>query len=540
MKKLLISLCLAGASIGAVAQTHAEGVEYYKADQLANAKELLLRNLSNPATDKAVSNYYLGLIALQEGNKDEAARYFQQGVQANPDYAYNYVGLGGLALKSGNVKEAEADFKKAEQLTKKDPAIHVAIARAYYEANPEAYQKMIDKRLERARKIDMKHPDLFIFEGDCLVDDKNVGGAAAKYEMASTVAPQATEAFVKYANLYSYVNPEYAIKMLTRLLELNPTSALGQRELAKAYYNNKDYKNAVREYAKYNKNPNHFKQDEDRYAFLLFYNGDYQQGYDFATKQLKANPANFTAQRYQFMNAAQLPEMKDEMMTLADKLYANHKANPANKFAPIDYTLVAEELTTAKRTDEAIEVLREAIKENPESSNFDKQLAMVYVDEGDLVKASQAYDGYLAKTAEPGYNDYIQQAIFCYYAGVQSKDDKAASAQHMARATEFANKAAEAYPDFYRPKKILGDIAKQQAAEADVETAAAPMYLESIALLEQAPDPMRYTGDAKEMYNYMGNYYLVKNDKEKAKEYFNKYLKYDPNNEDYRKFVESL
>ncbi len=42
------------------------------------------------------------------------------------------------------------------------------------------------------------------------------------------------------------------------------------------------------------------------------------------------------------------------------------------------------------------------------------------------------------------------------------------------------------------------------------------------------------------MYNYMGNYYLDQKDVAKAKEFFNKYLIYDPNNEDYRKFVEKL
>ncbi|MDE5795977.1 MAG: tetratricopeptide repeat protein, partial [Muribaculaceae bacterium] len=58
-------------------------------------------------------------------------------------------------------------------------------------------------------------------------------------------------------------------------------------------------------------------------------------------------------------------------------------------------------------------------------------------------------------------------------------------------------------------------------------------------LLEAKPDT-RYAADAKEMYNYLGNYYLDQKDVAKAKEYFNKYLEYDPNNDAYRKFVEGL
>lgn len=58
---------------------------------------------------------------------------------------------------------------------------------------------------------------------------------------------------------------------------------------------------------------------------------------------LKANPSNFTAQRYQFMNAAQIKEMAPQMLPMAEALVAAHKSNPANKFAPIDYILIAQE-----------------------------------------------------------------------------------------------------------------------------------------------------------------------------------------------------
>ena len=48
LKFILTSAFIAGAALTSMAQTHIEGEEYYKADQLANAKELLLRNMNNP------------------------------------------------------------------------------------------------------------------------------------------------------------------------------------------------------------------------------------------------------------------------------------------------------------------------------------------------------------------------------------------------------------------------------------------------------------------------------------------------------------
>ncbi len=539
--KRILTICLAGVALGAAAQTHVEGTEYYKADQMANAKDLLERSLKNPNTDKAVSDYYLGLIALENGDKAGADKYFADGIAQNGNYAYNYVGQGRLALLNGDEKAAKELFKTAEKLAKKDASLEIAIARAYDSVDPALYEKQIAKAVENARRWDLQNPDIYIFEGDQFKEKKEWGNAAAKYEMAANYDKNATAAYVKYANLFTMVNPDYAIKMLKELLTVNPTSALGQRELANAYYNKKDYKNAAVQYGAYVKNPSHFKQDEDRYAFLLFYGGDYKKGYDYATALLQQNPKNFTAQRYQFMNAAQIKEMESQLLPLAEALYAAHKADPkANKMASIDYTLIADEFSRAKRTDEGIAVLEEAIKDQPENANFNKQLAMMFVDKNNLAGAADAYKGYLAKLEEPGYNDFIQQATFSFYAGVENKNNPELQKKFFDETKEYVDKAAKILPDNYKPKKFYGDIAKQLADKAHVESAAVPYYEEAVALLEASADPSRYTTDAKEMYNYLGNYYLDQKDTAKAKSYFMKYLQYDPNNADYRKFVDSL
>lgn len=539
--KSILSLCLAGIALSATAQTHVEGEEYYKADQLENAKDLLLRSLNNSQTDKSVSDYYLGMIALRENKKDDAKKYFDAGIQANPEYGYNYIGSGTLALMSGNEKEAENLFKTGESKAKKDVSMQIAIARAYDMVDPVKYEAKITKRVTKASKT-IDNPDRYIFEGDVLARAKQWGDAGAKYEMAASYNDKASDAYVKYANLFTMVNPQYAIKMLNKLLEVNPQSALGQRELANAYYNAKDYKNAAIQYGNYVKNPSHFKQDENRYAFLLFYGGEFQKGYDYATALLQQDPKNFTAQRYQFMNAAQLESMKDQLLPMAEALYAAHNANPsANKFAAIDFTLIADELSNAKRNDEAIQVLQEAIKEMPDNAAFNKSLAMKYVDANNITKAAEAFRGYIKKTEEPGYNDYNQQATFSFYAGVENKDNPEAAKSFFDEVLANAAKMESIIPDNYKPKMLQGDVAKQTAANEDeAAIAAQPKYEEAVALLEKSADPSRYNRDAKTLYMYLGNYYIKKDNVEKAKEYYNKFLNIDPNNEAVRKYVDSL
>ncbi|MCM1441710.1 MAG: hypothetical protein NC131_21245, partial [Roseburia sp.] len=254
------------------------------------------------------------------------------------------------------------------------------------------------------------------------------------------------------------------------------------------------------------------------------------------------DPSNFTAQRYQFMNAAQLPSMKDQLLPLAEKLYAAHKANPAqNKFAAIDYTLIADEFSNAKRNDEAIQVLQEAIKDMPDNAAFNKSLAMKYVDANNITKAAEAFRGYIDKIDEPGYNDYNQQATFSFYAGVENKDNPEVAKSFFDEVLANAAKMAAILPDNYKPKMLEGDVAKQTAPNEDeAAVVAQPKYEEALALLEKSQNPERYARDAKTLNMYLGNYYVKKDDIAKAKEYYNNFLKLEPDNEAVRNYVNSL
>ena len=105
--KFVLALALFGSSVFAsYADGYKDGVEYFQAGQEENAEIVLLQTLDEAATDKAEAYYYLGWIELNKGNLDKASEYFELGVKANPEYAYNYVGKGAVALKKGNVDSA--------------------------------------------------------------------------------------------------------------------------------------------------------------------------------------------------------------------------------------------------------------------------------------------------------------------------------------------------------------------------------------------------------------------------------------------------
>ena len=168
--KFLFSLFL-GSALAMSAQGYKDGIEYYKADQLENAKTILTRTLNDASTDKSEANYYLGAIALNQGDKVAAESYFNAGIAANPANAFNYVGKGELALKAGNEKAADDFFKKARDYGKKDAELLTEIARAYYNADPVKYAEDITKSIERAKKANKKDPYNLIFQGDVKADE---------------------------------------------------------------------------------------------------------------------------------------------------------------------------------------------------------------------------------------------------------------------------------------------------------------------------------------------------------------------------------
>ena len=115
-KFFFATMLIAGAALVVNAQGYKDGIDFYKIGKLDDAQELLERNLDKVETNKAEAYYYLGQVALKKGDTGTAKSYYDKGVQANPNFALNYVGQGAVAIKNGNAKEAENLFKQAEKL----------------------------------------------------------------------------------------------------------------------------------------------------------------------------------------------------------------------------------------------------------------------------------------------------------------------------------------------------------------------------------------------------------------------------------------
>ena len=539
--RTIFSFVLGGMVMTAFAQGgYQDGVDYYNAERFDKAKTILEKTLNDPSTKKAVSYFYLGSLELDNNNVAAASENFNKGVQADPAYGYNYVGLGQIALKNGNKKDAENYFKQALEGNKKDASVMAAIARAYFNVDPALYAKEIEKNLANAMKVSKnKEAQVYVLQGD-MAKASDIGQAAGFYEQAMVYDEQAgnvnPEAYVKYANLYNKVNPDFAIGKLVELNEKLPTSALAQSELAEKYYDGNQFTKAAEQYGKYIKNPNHFQGDEQRYSGLLYFGKKYQESLDVANQVLAADPNNEYMQRMVMLNKAALKDFAGAEEA-AQKLFSHANA----KFTATDYSTYGDILGELGRPQEAIEAYVKAYEMNPEKNK--QMLAEISSMYNDLENDQKAVE-YMQKFVDAGdatLNDYFILSNRYKNLGLslpEGSPERAEAANNGIKNIDLAIEGAANKGPLYRNKATLlmiRDGAENTTPEL-IDT-----YKAMIAAYDEDPANKEKYADAYKMaYTRMGSYYMQQGDNAQAREYFQKVLEMDPENAPVKEVMKKL
>ncbi len=522
--KLFFSLLLAGGLMAsAQSQGYKDGIEYYKDGQFNNAKEILERTLNQSETDKALANYYLGQVALAQGDKAAAKSYFEQGMQIDPENAYNYIGIGALDLLNGQLDAAKDQFKMAEKYTKKNAEASIAIARAYYNADPVTYAKDIQKYIDKARK-DSKNadPSIYVLEGDMLADKSDFGAAATKYENAITNDPNNPEGYVKYANAYFNVNKQFAIQNLEELLERQPNSAMAQRELAEKYFKGDYWRKASDLYGKYIQNPNHFPEDKARYAVLLYWGEKYPESLAVADEVLSTNPKKndkFLMERVRFLDLTKM-EKFPEAVASAEAFF---KDNAGDNFTTNDYVTYADALSGNGQDSLAVIQYEIAAQRDPENGDLLKNLSSIYDKNKQYAKAADAYGAYLKLQENPSLNDLYGMSGRYLNAAATSTDSieaKELAEQGIGYVNQVLERAADKIPAFYQRLanlNIAGNMKKPNAAAIEA-------YDKVIELLDANPENMNPANPDNQLrmywqaYAFKAAYASQTGDKELAKQ----------------------
>ncbi len=536
MKFKLFAILLLGGALVSNAQGYKDGIEYFKVGKIDNAKELLDKNLNDPTTVKSEAYCYLGHIEAAKGNTAGAKEYYNKGVAADANNAFNYIALGALDLKAGNADAAEDQFKMAQKVDKKNAAVYAAIARAYYEADPVAYAKELGKNIEKARKTNKQDPAVYILEGDMKAAEKDYGGAAGQYELAFTFDPKNEEAYVKYANTYFHVNPQMATAKLEELLTKTPNSALAQRELAEKYYELDLGSQAAEQYGKYIQNPNHFKQDEIRYVQLLFFGGKYDQSFDLAKSIRAAMPAgdkdHFYMCRMQLYNKVALEQWAEAEAFGAELFGLNI---PGTEYTSKDFVDYATALKNVGKTAESVAEYEKAVAYNPNNIDLIRDLVDVYEQNENYAKAAEYYQK-IVDSPECKANDLYLMSTK-YFNVAATTQDEALKASSLEGARKYAALANEKVPGNYR-------IVQQQAKVENLagNTAeAVKFYNATIAILDAKENAkVEYKDTYIGIYANLARIAFEADDKAGARDIYMKWLEVDPENTALREYVEKM
>ena len=536
MKFKLFAILLLGGALVSNAQGYKDGIEYFKVGKIDNAKELLDKNLNDPTTVKSEAYCYLGHIVAAKGNTAGAKEYYNKGVAADANNAFNYIALGALDLKAGNADAAEDQFKMAQKVDKKNAAVYAAIARAYYEADPVAYAKELGKNIEKARKTNKQDPTVYILEGDMKAAEKDYGGAAGQYELAFTFDPKNEEAYVKYANTYFHVNPQMATAKLEELLTKTPNSALAQRELAEKYYELDLGSQAAEQYGKYIQNPNHFKQDEIRYVQLLFFGGKYDQSFDLAKSIRAAMPAgdkdHFYMCRMQLYNKVALEQWAEAEAFGAELFGLNI---PGTEYTSKDFVDYATALKNVGKTAESVAEYEKAVAYNPNNIDLIRDLVDVYEQNENYAKAAEYYQK-IVDSPECKANDLYLMSTK-YFNVAATTQDEALKASSLEGARKYAALANEKVPGNYR-------IVQQQAKVENLagNTAeAVKFYNATIAILDAKENAkVEYKDTYIGIYANLARIAFEADDKAGARDIYMKWLEVDPENAALREYVEKM
>jgi hypothetical protein len=522
-KKLLFTALFAGFFAVSNAQSNS-GTDYFALGEYGTAKEYFEQNLSKAPAE---SNYYLGEIAFKEGKADVAKANFEKGIAADPLYALNYVGQGKLLLKSDQ-KAAETLFATALKKNKKDVAVNVAIARAYFDCGMKDVALL---KLEVARKVGKKSPLVYILEGDMC---EKPSDAASKYEQAVYFDPTNVVAAIKFSEVYLGINPQLAVEKLKKVVTDHPDFMIAYRDLGNGYSKNGQYLTSIESYKKYFEGGTFTAQDAITFASAYFFTDQFQESYDIINKGLALEPNNFLLNRLRVYNAAKLKD--PEGLAYSDAFF---KLTSENGFIYQDYVAKATLLSQSGDYAQALEIFNKVISEDATKPDVYKELFSVYNKKGDKVNAAKTYRKYMDLMGEQyvGVLDYYQLGRAYYSVASSSLKDsteagKAMVKEYVLKADSAFAKVCDLTPDSYTGYLWRGNVNCFLDLES-TQGLAKPYYEAAItAILNKAKDT-GLNGNTKDLidcYRYLGYYYYLKNDKENSVKYCDSILALDPNN----------
>ena len=435
------------------------------------------------------------------------------------------------ALIKVNPEAAEDAFETLlKGDNKKNVDLLIDIGEAYLkEGDAETAQEYAN----RAKEVNNRYADAYVLSGDIAIVQKDVNRASSEYNQAIYFDENCSEAYLKYADVYQWVNPQLSIEMLERLQKKVPDDPRVDKQLGEIYYGMGEYGKAIEAYDEYMETSTPEVKDYTRYATLLYLNKEFDESLNSVVKGLEMDAGNQVLKRLLMYDQYELGNY-DEGLNDALAYFSD---TDSTKWVYLDHAYYGRLLQQKQQYDDALSQFAQALALDKSQTHIYQEISMVYEKMRNYPQAINAFRTYME--SEDDSADMGQLFLYGrlnYYAATDStlKENQAV---YLAEAdTAFARVSD------YAPDNYLGFFWRARTNSLKdpetVEGLAKPYYEASLAIFEQKPDtsvPL-----VVECLSYLGYYYFVKEDYPKSKEFWTRILVIDPENETAKAALEGM
>ena len=575
--KLFLSLLLAGA-VGSVSAQSLKDAKAAIAEERYDEAKGMLQSLVEKKAKDGENWFYLGQIHLINDKVDSAAYAFNQGVTNAPKEKLNNVGLGIVDLMKGDKVAAETKFSTAvSDLGRREYLPLLYVGQAYVKAPEPDYTKAIEY-LTQAKAKNEKDPDILIALGDAYAGMGESSQAFVSYRDAeyldeSLLAPKIGQALIsRRAQAYDVV-----IESLTKLSNENPNYAPLYRELAETYYLS-SLKAPEDSYREINQKALEFYQKylsltgdatveaKTRYADFLVYSGNYEELKTVA--QELANMPGVDAKVYRYLGYIAYNQDKDyakaaeHMNTLFSKV-------EQERLIPRDYLYAGLANLSVGDAEKGEALLKQAVEKQTEEDNLETEIAETAFAKYQDGEVEEAVKIFRIPAANPE-SDYYFDANYFVGLGQYTKGSRLVSPAEGEEITPElgVQKIAAAKPVLDEAIKSFGTVIASEKEDVKKKYLINSLYYKGLS--ELALDGVMYDPEnAKGLFvdsftqllqgvhntelpettvnsyivdanNYLGYYFYLKGETEKAKAHFQETIKVSPDDEFAGQFVDQL
>jgi tetratricopeptide (TPR) repeat protein len=534
MKNSILSLVVTVLFSGFIqAQTLQDGLRAIDFEKY-EASRTIFKELTTKEPANGDNWYYLGQTYLNLLNADSATICYNEGIKVAPANPSNYAGLGELELLVENKEKAKAYFDKALSFSKMRNGTITDLKALSIVASSmvnNAIVKMIDEAEELIKmgyEQDKKNYDLLIAGGDVYLEKNDGGNAATFYERAIGIDPKNPKAYTRVSVIWIRVrNYEQAQNDLNRAFEKDPNYAPAWKYQAELYYAQRKFSLAKEAYGKYLANSEPSIANQIRFARILFLSKAYDEAFERIEEIQKTDKTTLLLYRLRAFSLCEILETKPDAEQAKSGLGSLEyyiSKQEAKKITATDYEYLGRlQAKVGGKDSLAILNLKKAMEMNPYNVDMYIDLAKTYNKMKMFDSAATTYETYIGKAKKVTPADYFLYGKSLYYAKQYSKADSA-----------FL-KVNEMKPDY--PDAYLWRGNCNSAMDPDFKSDLAKGHYEKyIQLLTIDPEKFETTlkvknkGGLINAYGYLGFYYLNKDKKAEAKEYYKKIIELDPTN----------